>query len=60
MSIFKQYTFICHCYWHEQPIFQQLQQQQQPQQRGAPDISFSIDANKQQRQLIAELENKNR
>uniref|UniRef100_A0A8C7E4L4 DTNA n=1 Tax=Naja naja TaxID=35670 RepID=A0A8C7E4L4_NAJNA len=32
----------------------------QPQQRGAPDISFSIDANKQQRQLIAELENKNR
>ncbi|XP_053252207.1 dystrobrevin alpha isoform X9 [Podarcis raffonei] len=38
----------------------QLQQQPQPQQRGAPDISFSIDANKQQRQLIAELENKNR
>ncbi|XP_042319148.1 dystrobrevin alpha isoform X18 [Sceloporus undulatus] len=36
------------------------QAQQQPQQRGAPDISFSIDANKQQRQLIAELENKNR
>ncbi|XP_060133840.1 dystrobrevin alpha isoform X8 [Zootoca vivipara] len=36
------------------------QLQQQPQQRGAPDISFSIDANKQQRQLIAELENKNR
>ncbi|XP_061454160.1 dystrobrevin alpha isoform X7 [Rhineura floridana] len=34
--------------------------QQPPQQRGAPDISFSIDANKQQRQLIAELENKNR
>ncbi|XP_078249830.1 dystrobrevin alpha isoform X14 [Pogona vitticeps] len=34
--------------------------QQQTQQRGAPDISFSIDANKQQRQLIAELENKNR
>uniref|UniRef100_A0A8C5S8U2 Dystrobrevin alpha n=1 Tax=Laticauda laticaudata TaxID=8630 RepID=A0A8C5S8U2_LATLA len=32
----------------------------QPQQRGTPDISFSIDANKQQRQLIAELENKNR
>ncbi|XP_040210089.1 dystrobrevin alpha isoform X19 [Rana temporaria] len=31
----------------------------QPQQRG-PDISFTIDANKQQRQLIAELENKNR
>ncbi|XP_040120771.1 dystrobrevin alpha isoform X14 [Oryx dammah] len=30
------------------------------QQRGAPDISFTIDANKQQRQLIAELENKNR
>ncbi|XP_048363216.1 dystrobrevin alpha isoform X20 [Sphaerodactylus townsendi] len=39
---------------------QQQQQQQQQQQRGAPDISFSIDANKQQRQLIAELENKNR
>ncbi|XP_077208597.1 dystrobrevin alpha isoform X13 [Paroedura picta] len=39
---------------------QQPQQQQQQQQRGAPDISFSIDANKQQRQLIAELENKNR
>ncbi|XP_072855008.2 dystrobrevin alpha isoform X21 [Pogona vitticeps] len=36
------------------------QPQQQTQQRGAPDISFSIDANKQQRQLIAELENKNR
>ncbi|XP_066482746.1 dystrobrevin alpha isoform X3 [Tiliqua scincoides] len=36
------------------------QPQQQPQQRGVPDISFSIDANKQQRQLIAELENKNR
>ncbi|XP_069813731.1 dystrobrevin alpha isoform X14 [Dendropsophus ebraccatus] len=31
----------------------------QSQQRG-PDISFTIDANKQQRQLIAELENKNR
>ncbi|KAM4027317.1 dystrobrevin alpha isoform 11-T14 [Anomaloglossus baeobatrachus] len=31
----------------------------QTQQRG-PDISFTIDANKQQRQLIAELENKNR
>ncbi|NP_001373697.1 dystrobrevin alpha isoform X16 [Homo sapiens] len=31
-----------------------------PQQRSAPDISFTIDANKQQRQLIAELENKNR
>uniref|UniRef100_A0A8C3L815 Dystrobrevin n=1 Tax=Chrysolophus pictus TaxID=9089 RepID=A0A8C3L815_CHRPC len=28
--------------------------------RGAADISFTIDANKQQRQLIAELENKNR
>uniref|UniRef100_A0A8C3BEX8 Dystrobrevin alpha n=1 Tax=Cairina moschata TaxID=8855 RepID=A0A8C3BEX8_CAIMO len=35
-------------------------QQQQGQQRGAADISFTIDANKQQRQLIAELENKNR
>ncbi|XP_074843321.1 dystrobrevin alpha isoform X11 [Carettochelys insculpta] len=35
-------------------------QQQQNQQRGASDISFTIDANKQQRQLIAELENKNR
>ncbi|XP_048795415.1 dystrobrevin alpha isoform X22 [Lagopus muta] len=34
--------------------------QQQAQQRGAADISFTIDANKQQRQLIAELENKNR
>nr|KAF6358165.1 dystrobrevin alpha [Pipistrellus kuhlii] len=33
---------------------------QSAQQRGAPDISFTIDANKQQRQLIAELENKNR
>ncbi|XP_048795389.1 dystrobrevin alpha isoform X6 [Tympanuchus pallidicinctus] len=33
---------------------------QQAQQRGAADISFTIDANKQQRQLIAELENKNR
>ncbi|XP_069885446.1 dystrobrevin alpha isoform X3 [Dipodomys merriami] len=33
---------------------------QPTQQRGAPDISFTIDANKQQRQLIAELENKNR
>ncbi|KAG8442086.1 hypothetical protein GDO86_011033 [Hymenochirus boettgeri] len=32
----------------------------QVQQRGGPDISFTIDANKQQRQLIAELENKNR
>ncbi|XP_077126565.1 dystrobrevin alpha isoform X16 [Ranitomeya variabilis] len=31
----------------------------QSQQRG-PDITFTIDANKQQRQLIAELENKNR
>ncbi|XP_038953159.1 dystrobrevin alpha isoform X13 [Rattus norvegicus] len=30
------------------------------QQRSAPDVSFTIDANKQQRQLIAELENKNR
>ncbi|XP_056679852.1 dystrobrevin alpha isoform X18 [Monodelphis domestica] len=30
------------------------------QQRGPSDISFTIDANKQQRQLIAELENKNR
>ncbi|XP_065745397.1 dystrobrevin alpha isoform X12 [Phocoena phocoena] len=30
------------------------------QQRSAPDLSFTIDANKQQRQLIAELENKNR
>ncbi|KAM5222040.1 dystrobrevin alpha isoform 4-T4 [Ctenodactylus gundi] len=30
------------------------------QQRSAPDISFTMDANKQQRQLIAELENKNR
>ncbi|OXB59384.1 hypothetical protein ASZ78_001916 [Callipepla squamata] len=37
-----------------------LVQQQQAQQRGAADISFTIDANKQQRQLIAELENKNR
>ncbi|XP_071655292.1 uncharacterized protein [Patagioenas fasciata] len=33
---------------------------QQGQQRGASDISFTVDANKQQRQLIAELENKNR
>nr|XP_034373572.1 dystrobrevin alpha isoform X7 [Arvicanthis niloticus]XP_034373573.1 dystrobrevin alpha isoform X7 [Arvicanthis niloticus]XP_034373574.1 dystrobrevin alpha isoform X7 [Arvicanthis niloticus] len=33
---------------------------QPTQQRSAPDISFTIDANKQQRQLIAELENKNR
>ncbi|XP_078543471.1 dystrobrevin alpha isoform X12 [Lissotriton helveticus] len=33
---------------------------QQAQQKGAADISFTIDANKQQRQLIAELENKNR
>ncbi|ELK28268.1 Dystrobrevin alpha [Myotis davidii] len=33
---------------------------QPAQQRGTPDISFTIDANKQQRQLIAELENKNR
>uniref|UniRef100_A0A8C4RYU6 Dystrobrevin n=1 Tax=Erpetoichthys calabaricus TaxID=27687 RepID=A0A8C4RYU6_ERPCA len=30
------------------------------QQRAASDIAFSLDANKQQRQLIAELENKNR
>ncbi|XP_041423054.1 uncharacterized protein LOC414490 isoform X11 [Xenopus laevis] len=30
------------------------------QQRAGTDISFTIDANKQQRQLIAELENKNR
>nr|XP_048298592.1 dystrobrevin alpha isoform X4 [Myodes glareolus] len=33
---------------------------QPTQQRSAPDISFTIDSNKQQRQLIAELENKNR
>ncbi|XP_070369333.1 dystrobrevin alpha isoform X18 [Equus asinus] len=33
---------------------------QPTQQRSVPDISFTIDANKQQRQLIAELENKNR
>uniref|UniRef100_A0A5F8GRU7 Dystrobrevin n=2 Tax=Monodelphis domestica TaxID=13616 RepID=A0A5F8GRU7_MONDO len=33
---------------------------QPSQQRGPSDISFTIDANKQQRQLIAELENKNR
>ncbi|XP_036060549.1 dystrobrevin alpha isoform X3 [Onychomys torridus] len=33
---------------------------QPTQQRSAADISFTIDANKQQRQLIAELENKNR
>ncbi|GAB1301489.1 Dystrobrevin [Apodemus speciosus] len=33
---------------------------QPTQQRSTPDISFTIDANKQQRQLIAELENKNR
>ncbi|XP_076991758.1 dystrobrevin alpha isoform X1 [Tamandua tetradactyla] len=33
---------------------------QPTQQRSAPDISLTIDANKQQRQLIAELENKNR
>ncbi|XP_018121686.1 dystrobrevin alpha L homeolog isoform X12 [Xenopus laevis] len=32
----------------------------QVQQRGGSDITFTIDANKQQRQLIAELENKNR
>nr|XP_023699139.1 dystrobrevin alpha isoform X15 [Paramormyrops kingsleyae] len=30
------------------------------QQRAASDINFSMDVNKQQRQLIAELENKNR
>ncbi|XP_007886180.1 dystrobrevin alpha isoform X15 [Callorhinchus milii] len=30
------------------------------QQRAPADLSFTIDANKQQRQLIAELENKNR
>ncbi|KAG2458007.1 DTNA protein, partial [Polypterus senegalus] len=34
--------------------------QQAQQQRAASDIAFSLDANKQQRQLIAELENKNR
>ncbi|KAJ8333461.1 hypothetical protein SKAU_G00414690 [Synaphobranchus kaupii] len=34
--------------------------QQAQQQRGASDIALSLDANKQQRQLIAELENKNR
>ncbi|MFT7800225.1 dystrobrevin alpha isoform X3 [Arapaima gigas] len=34
--------------------------QQTQQQRMASDIAFSLDANKQQRQLIAELENKNR
>lgn len=33
---------------------------QTTQQRSVPDIAFTIDANKQQRQLIAELENKNR
>lgn len=32
----------------------------QQQSRIPSDISFSLDANKQQRQLIAELENKNR
>ncbi|XP_063076575.1 dystrobrevin alpha isoform X1 [Engraulis encrasicolus] len=32
----------------------------QPSRMPSPDISFSLDANKQQRQLIAELENKNR
>ncbi|XP_058533172.1 dystrobrevin alpha isoform X7 [Ochotona princeps] len=37
-----------------------LVSQQPTQQRSAPDIAFTIDANKQQRQLIAELENKNR
>ncbi|XP_014046588.1 dystrobrevin alpha isoform X5 [Salmo salar] len=34
--------------------------QQAQQQRVSNDISFSLDANKQQRQLIAELESKNR
>ncbi|XP_064203143.1 dystrobrevin alpha isoform X4 [Anguilla rostrata] len=34
--------------------------QQAQQQRGTSDIALSLDANKQQRQLIAELENKNR
>ncbi|XP_064409712.1 dystrobrevin alpha isoform X4 [Latimeria chalumnae] len=34
--------------------------QQAQQQRATSDITFTIDANKQQRQLIAELENKNR
>ncbi|XP_064409709.1 dystrobrevin alpha isoform X2 [Latimeria chalumnae] len=33
---------------------------QAQQQRATSDITFTIDANKQQRQLIAELENKNR
>ncbi|XP_048867351.1 dystrobrevin alpha isoform X14 [Brienomyrus brachyistius] len=33
---------------------------QAQQQRAASDINFSMDVNKQQRQLIAELENKNR
>uniref|UniRef100_A0A4W5K2G5 Dystrobrevin n=1 Tax=Hucho hucho TaxID=62062 RepID=A0A4W5K2G5_9TELE len=37
------------------PLSQQAQQQRVPN-----DISFSLDANKQQRQLIAELESKNR
>ncbi|XP_061109456.1 dystrobrevin alpha isoform X10 [Conger conger] len=35
-------------------------QQAAQQQRGTSDIALSLDANKQQRQLIAELENKNR
>ncbi|XP_066575721.1 dystrobrevin alpha isoform X3 [Amia ocellicauda] len=34
--------------------------QQAQQQRAASEIAFTLDANKQQRQLIAELENKNR
>ncbi|XP_036374581.1 dystrobrevin alpha isoform X5 [Megalops cyprinoides] len=34
--------------------------QQSQQQRATSDIALSLDANKQQRQLIAELENKNR
>ncbi|XP_041103604.1 dystrobrevin alpha isoform X13 [Polyodon spathula] len=34
--------------------------QQAQQQRAASDIAFTLDANKQQRQLIAELESKNR
>ncbi|TKC47643.1 hypothetical protein EI555_014348 [Monodon monoceros] len=42
------------------PSVSTLNERMPPQQRSAPDISFTIDANKQQRQLIAELENKNR
>ncbi|XP_069047607.1 dystrobrevin alpha isoform X10 [Lepisosteus oculatus] len=34
--------------------------QQAQQQKAASEIAFTLDANKQQRQLIAELENKNR